>query len=138
MDAQVRDDTTNNPGPSRVYISTISGGPTVAGNSNRAIKSYARSYRRDPPEIMAMDVMEVYVHDMLVKSLRSDHHVTDLSVTFAILRSYGMRLNPAKCVFGVGSGKFLGFLVSHRGIEANPEKIQALVGMTQPRTRKEV
>lgn len=49
-----------------------------------------------------------------------------------------MKLNPAKCVFGVGSGKFLGFLVSHRGIEANLEKIQALISMAQPNTRKEV
>lgn len=56
MDAQARDDTTNNPGPYRVYISTISGGPTVAGNSNRAIKSYARSYQHAPTEVMAMDV----------------------------------------------------------------------------------
>lgn len=65
--------------------------------------------------------MEVYVDDMLVKSVRADQHVANLTETFAILRSYDMKLNPAKCVFGVGSGKFLGFLVSHRGIEANPD-----------------
>ncbi|CAL8152521.1 unnamed protein product [Prunus armeniaca] len=67
--------------------------------------------------------MEVYVDDMLVKSIHADQHIADLSVTFAILRKYDMKLNRAKCVFGVCSGKFLGFLVSHRGIEANPEKI---------------
>ncbi|CAL2237127.1 unnamed protein product [Prunus armeniaca] len=72
--------------------------------------------------------MEVYVDDMLVKSVRADQHVANLAETFAILHSYDMKLNPAKCVFGVGSGKMLEFLVSHRGIEANPEKIQALVG----------
>ncbi|XP_021827212.1 uncharacterized protein LOC110767855 [Prunus avium] len=82
--------------------------------------------------------MEVYVDDMLVKSIRAEHHTTDLTTTFNILRHYGMKLNPTKCAFGVGSGKFLGFMVSHRGIEANPEKIQALINMTPPRTRKEV
>ena len=49
-----------------------------------------------------------------------------------------MRLNPAKCVFGVSSGKFLGFMVSQRGIEANPEKVKAILEMTSPRSMKEV
>jgi len=49
-----------------------------------------------------------------------------------------MRLNPAKCVFGVSSGKFLGFMVSHRGIEANPKKVKAILDMTSPRSVKEV
>lgn len=51
-----------------------------------------------------------------------DQHVTNLAKTFAILREYGMKLNSAKYVFGVGSGKFLGFMVRHRGIEANRKK----------------
>lgn len=82
--------------------------------------------------------MEVYVDDMLAKSVSADQHVANLAKTFAILREYGMKLNRAKCLFGVGYDKFLGFMVSHRGIESNSEKIQALIGMTQPRTRKEV
>ena len=49
-----------------------------------------------------------------------------------------MRLNPGKCVFGVASGKLLGFMVSQRGIEANPEKVRAIINMTSPRTVKEV
>ena len=49
-----------------------------------------------------------------------------------------MKLNPSKCVFGVASGKFLGFMVSQRGIEANPEKVQAIINMVSPRTVKEV
>ncbi|CAL9025320.1 unnamed protein product, partial [Prunus brigantina] len=94
------------------------------------LKNAGATYQRLVNHMFADQIgksMEVYVDDVLVKSLLADHHVADLPVTFAILRTYGMRLNPAKCVFGVGSGKFLGFLVSHRGIEANPEKIQALV-----------
>ena len=49
-----------------------------------------------------------------------------------------MKLNPSKCVFGVASGKFLGFMVSQRGIEANPKKVQAIINMTSPRIIKEV
>ena len=49
-----------------------------------------------------------------------------------------MKLNPSKCVFGVASGKFLGFMVSQRGIEANSEKVQAIINMVSPRTVKEV
>ena len=63
--------------------------------------------------------MKVYVDDMLVKSLEKDDHVFDLCEMFALLWTYKMKLNPAKCVFGVGSEKFLGFMVNHRGIEAN-------------------
>ncbi|KAM2813014.1 hypothetical protein PS2_040006 [Malus domestica] len=64
--------------------------------------------------------MEVYVDDMLVKSKHVDQHITNLFETFIILKKYRMRLNPNKCAFGVGSGKFLGFMISQRGIQANP------------------
>ncbi|XP_058106923.1 uncharacterized protein LOC131250658 [Magnolia sinica] len=73
--------------------------------------------------------MEVYIDDMLVKSVRASNHLTDLGETFTILREYQMKLNPAKCIFGVSSGKFLGFQVSQRGTEANPDKIKALLNM---------
>jgi hypothetical protein len=68
--------------------------------------------------------VEVYVDDMLVKSRKATNHLTDLEETFNTLRRYRMKLNPAKCAFGVSSGKFLGFMVSSRGIEANPEKAE--------------
>ena len=71
--------------------------------------------------------VEVYVDDMLVKSKNSSGHLDDLRETFQTLRGYGMKLNPDKCAFGVGSGKFLGYMVSRRGIEANPEKIEAIL-----------
>ena len=69
---------------------------------------------------------------MLVKSLDEEKHLDDLRETFNMLRQYNMKLNPSKCAFGVSSGKFLGFMVSHRGIEANPDKIQAILNMKPP------
>ena len=82
--------------------------------------------------------MEVYVDDMLVKSRSSGNHVTDLEEIFGALRKYRMKLNQTKCAFGVTSGKFLGFMVSGRGIEANPGKIHAIQDMVAPRSIKEV
>ena len=67
--------------------------------------------------------VQVYVDDILVKSLRENNHLDDLQETFDTLRSYNMKLNPSNCVFGVTAGKFLGFMVSQRGIEVNPEKV---------------
>ena len=71
--------------------------------------------------------MKVYVDDMLAKSKEARSHLDDHQETFNTLRKYRMKLNPAKCVFGVSSGKFLGFMVSQRGIEANPEKVKAIL-----------
>ena len=82
--------------------------------------------------------MEIYVDDMLIKSKKEDTHLDDLKETFTTLRQYQMRLNPSKCAFGVSLGKFLGFMVSQRGIKAKLEKVQAILEMTSPRTVKEV
>ncbi|KAL0447285.1 UNVERIFIED_CONTAM: Retrovirus-related Pol polyprotein from transposon gypsy [Sesamum latifolium] len=82
--------------------------------------------------------MEVYVDDMLVKSMKEVDHLKDLKQAFEIMRSYGMKLNPSKCTFGVKGGKFLGYMVSERGIEANPEKIEAIAKLQPPKTLKEV
>ena len=82
--------------------------------------------------------MEVYVDDMLIKSKITADHFAHLSDAFAILRKYRMKLNPLKCTFGVASEKFLGFIVNHKGIKANPEKIQALIDMRSPSRTKEV
>ena len=76
--------------------------------------------------------------DMLVKSKEELAYLDDLRETFATLRQYQMKLNPSKCAFGVTSGKFLGFMVSQRGIEANPEKVRAILNMMSPKTIKEV
>ena len=82
--------------------------------------------------------MKVYVDNMLVKSKQEELHLDDLKETFETLRKYQMRLNPAKCVFRVSSSKFLGLMVSQRGIEANLEKVKAILDMTSPRNVKEV
>ena len=82
--------------------------------------------------------VQVYVDDMLVKSLHENDHLNDLQETFDTLRSYSMKLNPSKCVFGVTTGKFLGFMVSQRGIEVNPEKVRAILEIEPLRTVKAV
>ncbi|GKU89055.1 hypothetical protein SLEP1_g3247 [Rubroshorea leprosula] len=82
--------------------------------------------------------LEVYVDDIVVKSLKVEDHLSDLDETFNNLRKNRMRLNPAKCIFGVESGKFLGFMVSRRGIEVNPEKIRAIAEMEPPKSVKDI
>ena len=82
--------------------------------------------------------VEVYVDDMLVKSLDEEKHLDDLQETFVTLRQYNMKLNPKKCAFGVSSGKFLRFMISHRRIKANLDKIQVILDMKPPQSIKEV
>ena len=75
---------------------------------------------------------------MLVKSLDEEEQLDDLQETFDTLRRFNMKSNPSKCVFGVSSRKFLGFMVLHRGIEANPEKIKVILNMKPSQSIKEV
>ncbi|KAJ9555927.1 hypothetical protein OSB04_010541 [Centaurea solstitialis] len=82
--------------------------------------------------------MEVYIDDMLVKSAKSNDHIQHLQQSFDILRQYKMKLNPTKCSFGVRAGKFLGYMVTRRGIEASPEQIKAILEIQSPRNVKEV
>ena len=82
--------------------------------------------------------VQVYMDDMLVKSQWEDDHLDNLKETFDTLCSYNIKLNPSKCAFGVTARKFLGFMVSKRGIEINPNKIQAIMEMALPRNIKEV
>jgi hypothetical protein len=78
------------------------------------------------------------VDDTVVKTRNSDTLIVDLEETFASLREYRWKLNPNKCVFGVPSGKLLGFIISHRGIKANPEKISTITNMKAPMCIKDV
>ena len=80
----------------------------------------------------------MYVDDIVVKTKVGSTLVEDLSLVFDRLRATRTKLNPEKCVFGVSAGKLLGFLVSHRGIEANPAKIKAIEVMRPPSRSKEV
>ena len=80
----------------------------------------------------------MYIDDMLVRSLRENDHLHDLKEAFNTLRLYNMKLNPNKCAFRVTIGKFLGFMVSQRGIVVNPEKVRAIIELEPSRTVKEV
>jgi hypothetical protein len=77
-----------------------------------------------------------YVDDILIKSMKQENHIADLQETCANFRKAGLKLNTEKCVFRVMKGKFLGCLVSTKGIEANPNKIEAILRMEPPKSRK--
>jgi hypothetical protein len=80
--------------------------------------------------------VEAYVDDMVIKIENSENFIEDLQLVFNSLRRYRWKLNPEKCVFGVPAGKLLGFIVSHQGIEANIEKIEAVGGLRLPKVLK--
>ncbi|XP_028087698.1 uncharacterized protein LOC114288396 [Camellia sinensis] len=82
--------------------------------------------------------MEAYIDDMVVKSREKSQHLADLAEMFAILKHYKLRLNASKCVFGVGTGKFLGFLVTNPGIEADPSQIKAIQELERPNSTRDV
>ena len=82
--------------------------------------------------------IKVYINDMVVKSKIVFKHIGDLTNIFEILRGHKLRLNASKCSFGVGSGKFLNYIVTHRGIEVNPDQIKAINNLQPPRNPKEV
>ena len=105
------------------------------------LKNAGATYQRLMNKMFAYQLgrnVQVYVDDMLVKSVRKNNHLNDLQETFNTLRSYNMKLNPSKCMFGVTTGKFLGFMVSQRGIEVKPEKVRAILELEPPRTVKAV
>ncbi|RDX80914.1 hypothetical protein CR513_38470, partial [Mucuna pruriens] len=87
--------------------------------------------------ILGEDV-EVYVDDMVARSQCMKEHCGALERIFNVLRRHRLRLNPNKCSFGVRAGKFLGFMLTERGIEANPEKCQAVTNVRSPKSIKEV
>ncbi|GJZ67665.1 reverse transcriptase domain-containing protein [Tanacetum coccineum] len=82
--------------------------------------------------------MEAYVDDMVIKSMDETDTMADIRETFKRLRKINMKLNPKKCSFGMEEGQFLGHVVSKQGIKANPIKIQALISLKRPNTKKEV
>ena len=105
------------------------------------LKNAGATYQRLMNRMFAPQIgrnVQVYVDDMLVKSRREEDHLKDLKETFDTFRSYNIKLNPGKCAFRVMAEKFLGFMVSQRGIEANPDKIRAIMEMKPPKNVKEV
>ena len=105
------------------------------------LKNIGATYQRLVNQMFNKQIgrnIEVYVDDMLVKSKEEEDYLDDLKETFKTLRQYSIKLNTSKCAFGVSSGKFLDFMVSQRGIEANPKKVRAILEMSSPKTIKEV
>ena len=105
------------------------------------LKNVGATYQRLVNQMFSRQIgrnMEVYVDDMLVKSKEAKTHLEDPQKTFDTLRRYRMKLNLAKFVFRFLSGKFLGFMVSQRGIEADPEKVRAMLDLTSPKIVNEV
>ena len=82
--------------------------------------------------------VQAYVNDMVVTSQQKEQHIADLEELFTTIAKYRLNLNPEKCVFGVEVGKFLGFLLTERGIGANPEKCTAVIAIKSPTSIKEV
>ena len=80
--------------------------------------------------------IEVYIDDMLVKSKECPYHVEHQQEAFELLRAYGMKLNPSKCAFRVSAGQFLGFMVTHMRIEANPAQLKAILDSPTPLLEK--
>ena len=84
------------------------------------------------------ETIEIYIDDMVVKSKVTSEHMKDLGNIFEILRKHKLRLSDSKCSFGVGLGKFLGYMVMHRGIEVNSNQIWAINNLQPPQNPKEV
>jgi hypothetical protein len=87
---------------------------------------------------LIQDKVEIYIDDIVVKTREGSAIVEDLTLVFGKLRATRTKLNLEKCIFGVSVGKLLGFLVSYRGIEANPEKIKAIEVMRPPARIKDI
>ena len=87
---------------------------------------------------MMYNEVEVYINDIIVKSKDRENHTTNLKKLFERIKEYRLRLNPQKCIFGVTTGKLLGFLVSDKGIEVNLSKIKAILEMPPPKIEKEI
>ena len=105
------------------------------------LKNAGSTYQRMMTKMFELQLgknVEVYIDDVVMKSKLVSEHLTDLASIFEILRKHKLRLNASKCSFGVGSGKFLGYMMTHRGIEVNPDQIKAINSLQPPRNPKEL
>ena len=106
-----------------------------------SLKNAGSTYQRMMTKIFEAQMgknIEVYIDDMVVKSKIVSELIGDLTNIFKILKEHKLRLNASKCSFGVGSGKFLGYMVTHRGIEVNPDQVKVINSLQPPRNPKEV
>ena len=105
------------------------------------LKNAGSTYQRMMTKIFEAQMgknIEVYIDDMVVKSKIVSEHIGDFTYIFKILREHKLLLNASKCSFGVGLGKFLGYMVTHRGIEVNPDQVKAINSLQPPWNPKEV
>ena len=105
------------------------------------LKNAGSTYQRMMTRMFELQMgrsIEVYIDDMVVKSKLVSEHLRDLGDIFEVLRKYKLRLNASKCSFGMGSGKFLSYMVTHRGIEVSPDQIRVIHSMQPPWNPKEV
>ena len=99
--------------------------------------TYQRMMTRMFESLLGKNI-EIYINDIVVKRKVVSEHLGDLRVIFEILRSYKLRLNASKCSFGIGSGKFLGYMVTHKRIEVNPDQIKTINNLQTPQNPREV
>jgi hypothetical protein len=145
LDIPEKSDTANKPRPSEeVQVKAAFITPfgayfytTMFFRLKNASATYQRAIQKCFKKQLNKNV-EAHMDDVVVKTRNSNMLIADLEETFAALREYQWKLNPNKCVFGVPLGKLLGFIISHRGIEANPEKISAIIKMKAPTCIKDV
>jgi hypothetical protein len=90
-----------------------------------------RSYELNFHDLLEV-LLEVYIEDVVVKSVGFEEHMTDLKLSLERLNKCGLRLNPLKCAFGVTSGRFLGFIVHEHGIQIDPKKIESIRKIGEP------
>jgi len=105
------------------------------------LKNASATYQRLMDKVLAPILgrnVQAYVDDMVVTSQEKGRHTADLEKLFATIAKYRLKLNPEKSVFRVEAGKFLGFLLTERGIEANPDKCATVLAMRSPASVKEV
>ena len=106
-----------------------------------SLKNAGSTYQRMMTRIFEPQLgksIKIYVNDMVVKSKVVSEHLGDLDNTFNVLRKHKLHLNASKYSFDVGSGKFLGYMVTHKGIEVYPDQIKAINDLKPPRNAKEV
>ena len=105
------------------------------------LKNAGATYQRLMDKVLAPILgrnVQDYVDDMVVTSHERGQHAADLEELFATISKYRLKLNSEKCIFGVEGGKFLGFMLTERGIEANPDKCAAIIAMRSPTSVREV
>ncbi|XP_016195081.1 uncharacterized protein LOC107636060 [Arachis ipaensis] len=118
--------------PDRTYCYTVM--PFGLKNAGATYQRVVNKIFRD----LSGNKLEVYIDDMLAKTESGEQLTDDLKVIMNTLRKHQMRLNPAKCAFGMEAGKFLGFMITQRGVEANPEKCRAVLEMTSSKNLKDI